>query len=120
MRLLLAYVITKALGATVTLDSNDVRHAFAGGGTGFWGPNQSASSADGSNPDGDAVIVTPSAGDALVFGGDVTHGGMLITAGRRSVLVASFSTRTPDSPPDRTYGLQPAPSEAAGSLRRNW
>jgi len=94
--------------------------AFAGGGTGFWGPNQSASSADGSNPDGDAVVVTPSAGDALVFGGDVTHGGMLITAGRRSVLVASFSTRTPDSPPDRTYGLQPAPSEAAGSLRRNW
>ena len=57
---------------------------------------------------------------ALVFGGDVTHGGMLITAGRRSVLVASFSTRTPDSPPDRTYGLQPAPAEAAGSLRRNW
>ena len=34
MRLLLAYVITKALGATVTLDSNDARHAFAGGGTG--------------------------------------------------------------------------------------
>ena len=34
MRLLLAYVITKALGATVTLDSNDVRHAFAGGGSG--------------------------------------------------------------------------------------
>ena len=94
--------------------------AFAGGGTGFWGPQASTASADGSNPDGDAVIVTPSAGDALVFGGDVTHGGMLITAGRRSVLVASFSTRTPDSPPDRTYGLQPAPSEAAGSLRRNW
>ena len=34
MRLLLAYVITKALGATLTLDSNDVRHAFAGGGSG--------------------------------------------------------------------------------------
>ncbi|CAH0380112.1 unnamed protein product [Pelagomonas calceolata] len=34
MRLLLAYVITKALGATVTLDSNDVRHAFVGGGSG--------------------------------------------------------------------------------------
>jgi hypothetical protein len=94
--------------------------AFAGGGTGFWGPASSSASADGSNPDGDAVVVTPSAGDALVFGGDVTHGGMLITAGRRSVLVASFSTRTPDSPPDRTYGLQPAPAEAAGSLRRNW
>ena len=30
MRLLAAYVITKALGATLTLDSNDVRHAFAG------------------------------------------------------------------------------------------
>ena len=82
--------------------------------------SSSSASADGSNPDGDAVIVTPAAGDALVFGGDVTHGGMLITAGRRSVLVASFSTRTPDSPEDRTYGLQPAPAEAAGSLRRNW
>ena len=34
MRLLAAYVITKALGATLTLDSNDVRHAFAGGGSG--------------------------------------------------------------------------------------
>ena len=34
MRLLLAYVITKALAATITLDSNDVRHAFAGGGSG--------------------------------------------------------------------------------------
>ena len=35
MRLLLAaYVITKALGATITLDSNDARHVFAGGGTG--------------------------------------------------------------------------------------
>ena len=94
--------------------------AFAGGGTGFWGPASSSASADGSNPGGDAVVITPAAGDALVFGGDVTHGGMLITAGRRSVLVASFSTRTPDSPPDRTYGLQPAPAEAAGSLRRNW
>ena len=34
MRLLAAYVITKALGATLTLDSNDARHAFAGGGSG--------------------------------------------------------------------------------------
>ena len=94
--------------------------AFAGGGTGFWPPQASAASADGSDPDGDAVIVTPAAGDALVFGGDVTHAGMAITAGRRSALVASFSTRTPDSPADRTYGLQPAPTDATGSLRRNW
>ena len=34
MRLLAAYVITKALGAKITLDSNDARHVFAGGGTG--------------------------------------------------------------------------------------
>ena len=84
-----------ALTVLVPLDGAE---RLRGRGTGFWGPASSSASADGSNPDGDAVIVTPAAGDALVFGGDVTHGGMLITAGRRSVLVASFSTRTPDSP----------------------
>ena len=84
--------------------------AFAGGGTGFWGPASSSASADGSNPDGDAVIVTPAAGDALVFGGDVTHGGMLITAGRRSVLVASFF--------DADAGLARGPDVHGSSRRR--
>ena len=40
----------------------------------------------------------------------VTHAGMPVEAGLRSVLVASFSTRTPASPPDRVHGLQRAPA----------
>ena len=52
MRLLAAYVITKALGATVTLDSNDVRHAFAGGGTGRVAPRESAAPVRVSNSTG--------------------------------------------------------------------
>ena len=45
-------------------------------------------------------------GTALVFGGDVTHAGMPVEAGLRSVFVASFSTRTSGSPEARCYGLQ--------------
>ena len=49
-------------------------------------------------------------GTALLFGGDVTHAGLPVAGGLRSVFVASFSTRTPASPPDRVHGLQMAPS----------
>ena len=58
---------------------------LAGGGTGFWGPPHHQP-ADGSNPDGDAVIVTPAAGDALVFGAcndarrHAHHGGPAVRA----------------------------------------
>ena len=45
----------------------------------------------------------------------VTHAGMPVEAGLRSVLVASFSTRTPASAADRVNGLQAGSS--SGSLR---
>lgn len=106
-----------ALTVLVPLTDPD---AFMGGGTGFWPPAQSLAAGDGGAPGGEPTVVTPARGTAIVFGGDVTHAGMTIQAGRRSVLVASFSTKTSASPADRTYGLQPAPDAAAGSLRRNW
>ena len=52
---------------------------------------------------------------AIVFGGDVTHAGLPIDLGLRSVFVAALSTRTPASPPDRVSGLQQ--SQGSGSLR---
>ena len=55
-----------------------------------------------------------------MFRGDVTHGGMLITAGRRSVLVASFSTRTPDSPQTGRTALGRRRPRRPARLRRNW
>ena len=42
----------------------------------------------------------------------VTHAGMPVESGVRSVFVASFSTRTAASPKDRVYGLQCAPSSS--------
>ena len=58
------------------------------------------------------VVLKPPLGSALVFGGDVTHAGMPVETGLRSVFVASFSTRTAASSEDRVYGLQSAPSSA--------
>ena len=46
---------------------------------------------------------------ALVFGGDVTHVGMPVESGYRSVFGCSFSTRTPVSPEDRLHGMQAPP-----------
>ena len=70
---------------------------------------------DGAAPTGDGVRLAPDRGTALVFGGDLTHAGLPVAEGLRSVLVASFSTRTPASPPDRVNGLQPGAT--SGSLR---
>ena len=91
---------------------------FAGGGTGFWaadsgGPPlpglEKSELADGQAPAGaPTVVLKPPLGTALVFGGDLTHAGMDVEAGLRSVLVASFSTRTAASNQDRCHGL-PAP-----------
>ena len=60
-------------------------------------------------------MLKPPLGSALVFGGDVTHAGMPVEQGVRSVLVASFSTRTPASPEDRVHGLQSAPPSATSA-----
>ena len=39
----------------------------------------------------DAASTFRSAGTALIFGGEVTHAGLPVTAGQRTVFVASFS-----------------------------
>jgi hypothetical protein len=66
------------------------------------------------NPSTDpSLVLKPSRGSALVFGGDVTHAGMPVEAGIRSVLVCSFSTVTPASRPDRLHGLQAPPQVSA-------
>lgn len=103
-----------ALSVLIPLSDPD---DFAGGGTGYW----SAAACPPSWPDGappetepDAVV-RPPLGTAIVFGGDVTHAGLPIDLGLRSVFVASLSTRTPASPPDRVSGLQQ--SQGSGSLR---
>ena len=63
--------------------------------------------ADGQAPAGaPTVVLKPPLGTALVFGGDLTHAGMDVEAGLRSVLVASFSTRTAATNKDRCHGLQ--------------
>ena len=40
-----------------------------------------------------SFVLTPPAGSALVFGGNVTHAGESVAGGERTVFVASFSTR---------------------------
>ena len=93
--------------------------SFAGGGTGFWAREHAGSGGGGlpfddnkvmAMPDGPPThVLKPALGTALLFGGDVTHAGMPVESGLRSVFVASFSTRTAASPEDRVQGLQGLP-----------
>ena len=62
------------------------------------------------------LVLKPEKGAALVFGGDVTHSGMPVEAGYRSVFVCSFSTRTPVSPANRLQGMQ-APPEVSANFK---
>lgn len=84
---------------------------FKGGGTGFWCGNRETSE----NPSNKepTCILKPPPGSALVFGGDVTHSGMPVEDGYRSVCVCSFSTKTPASSPGRLHGLHAAPKTTA-------
>ena len=88
---------------------------FDGGGTGFWAGNRDVDENQRtSQPD---LILTPSPGSALIFGGDVTHAGMPVVKGLRSVFVCSFSTKTPASSPDRLHGMQ-APPQVSPSFSK--
>jgi len=94
------------LALTVLIPLTDQITDFQGGGTAFWSPTDSSLSTDGAEPkQPPATVLTPPKGTALIFGGDVTHSGVPVDRGSRVVLVASFSTRTPASPPDRINGL---------------
>ena len=59
---------------------------FTGGGTAFWSQSHPVQGMD--RP---SLILKPTPGTALLWGGRVSHQGMPITSGRRVVLVASFS-----------------------------
>ena len=91
------------LALTVLVPLTAATRDFEGGGTGFWAGGRGTSE----DPDGaPTTVLKPPLGTALVFGGDVTHCGMPVEAGLRSVFVASFSTRTLSSPEARCNGLQ--------------
>ena len=69
-----------------------------GGGTSFWSATEGeVSRASGaralhvSPQSAPAFVLTPPAGTALVFGGNVTHAGESVLDGERTVFVASFS-----------------------------
>eukprot|EP00966_Prymnesium_polylepis_P212035 4911168-Prymnesium_polylepis.2 len=91
------------LALTVLIPLTSPTQDFAGGGTGFWAGNRAVDENPQSPP---TTVLKPPLGTALVFGGDLTHAGMPVEAGMRSVFVASFSTRTPASAKDRVQGLQ--------------
>jgi len=100
------------LALTVLIPLTTPQADFEGGGTGFWAGNRDTSeNPEGREPD---LILKPPAGSALVFGGDVTHAGMPVASGLRSVFVCSFSTRTPASSPDRLHGMTAPPVTSAG------
>ena len=75
------------------------RDTFVGGGTSFWSATEgtAAGRASGAralhvNPQSaPTLVLTPPAGTALVFGGNVTHAGESVVDGERAVFVASFS-----------------------------
>lgn len=60
--------------------------AFSGGGTMFW-PQDAAAS----NEAGDAVLVQPPQGTAVIFNGTVTHAGRAVMSGIRHLYVGSFT-----------------------------
>ena len=105
------------LALTVLIPLTSPADDFSGGGTGFWSMEAIGSGLDeGQEPEGEpAAVLKPPLGTALIFGGDVTHAGMPVETGLRSVMVASFSTRTPASPADRVNGLHSA--QSSSSLR---
>ena len=96
------------LALTVLIPLTSAEGDFQGGGTGFWAGNRQVDENPSTPPD---LILKPAPGSALLFGGDVTHAGMPVASGLRSVGVCSFST--PASSPDRLHGLQAPPQVSA-------
>ena len=99
------------LALTILIPLTNAGEDFEGGGTGFWAGNRAVDENPAqTEPD---LVLTPTMGSALLFGGDVTHAGMPVEHGCRCVLVCSLSTRTPASSPDRLHGLQAPPRVSA-------
>ena len=77
-------------GKTLTVLIPVSSESFAGGGTGFWSQDSR-----GHRAEPPTVSLRPAAGDAMLFGGRVTHAGLPVESGERVVVVASFSRRRP-------------------------
>ena len=88
---LLTILIPLTNGVTTAPDGSA---DFTGGGTAFWPQGARGSEDD----DGQravlgppSFVLTPPAGSALVFGGQLTHAAQPVTAGERTVFVGSFT-----------------------------
>ena len=79
-----------AQALTVLLPFSSPTTDFRGGGTAFWSQDSR-----GHRVEDPSLLVRPSAGTVLLFGGCVTHAGQPILEGTRVVLVASFSPLPP-------------------------
>mmetsp|Transcript_7810 Transcript_7810/g.11942 ORF Transcript_7810/g.11942 Transcript_7810/m.11942 type:complete len:333 (+) Transcript_7810:38-1036(+) len=101
------------LALTVLIPLTAPDDDFSGGGTAFWKGNREV---DENPQEPPTTVLKPPPGSALIFGGDVTHAGMPVESGYRSVFVCSFSTRTPVSPENRLHGMQ-APPEVTPSFK---
>lgn len=101
-----------ALTVLIPLTGSD---CFGGGGTGFWAGNRKVD--ENQRDTSPTKILKPQPGSALIFGGDVTHAGMPVSEGIRSVFVCSFSTRTAASSADRLHGMQ-APPQISPSFQK--
>ena len=84
---------------TVLLNLSD-QAEYGGGGTGFWSVVDSARGRSKHDPYESlgphtwappTVVVRPPGGEALIFVGNVMHGGLRVTTGSRAVMVTSFS-----------------------------
>ena len=76
---------------SIVIPLSDPKVDFQGGGTAFWSQSHPMEGMD--RP---SIVVKPTPGTVMLWGGRVSHKGMNISNGTRVVLVASFSG--PNSP----------------------
>ena len=93
-----AHVDRQALTVLIYLTDPD---SCQGGGTGFWSAQDSArgaaledTTAAGYAPP--TAVLSPPAGTALIYGGNVMHAGMPVVSGSRSIFLGSFSKKRRD------------------------
>ena len=84
----------QGLTILMPLTSGGAAADFVGGGTAFWpaggrGDEDEQGQRTVSCPP--SFVLTPPAGDVLIFGGQVTHAAQPVTSGERCVFVGSFT-----------------------------
>lgn len=67
------------------------REAYTGGGTAFWSLADAGFKRTLAETNPPSCLITPPAGTAIIFGGQVTHAAQPLLSGERIVCVASFS-----------------------------